>query len=140
MSRVSKKLFFEFFNSIPKSVPFNPQWNNGTGYFDGIKDDPIIAALPTGIYTSKTNSPNDRSLIIFQTSDARPFVIAERYSPDTDSQFIVTATTCSYIFMDYEVANQFLLNYNREEIIEFLQQGSAKVQSVITYLSKSLVC
>lgn len=74
-------LFQERYEAISLEVPYNPEWGNGTGYFDGAVKDPAVAALlPVGAMGRCTDEYN-RKMILIGTS-AGTVVIFPRYSDD----------------------------------------------------------
>jgi hypothetical protein len=67
-------------------IPFDPKWNNGTGYLDGIVSDESIKTKPNGLYATHTGicdtadglEPiNDRKVII-AVKDGKVYVAFER--------------------------------------------------------------
>jgi hypothetical protein len=81
-------LFDNKFNSITSVVEFNPDWNNGTGYFDAsvqlIGDgEPEIAVVLEPGKMAKCISPNNRKMI-FVGTPLGTCVVFQRYSGSSD--------------------------------------------------------
>jgi hypothetical protein len=80
-------LFDNKFNSITSVVEFNPDWNNGTGYFDASvqlieNGEPEIAVSFKPGEMAKSISPNNRKMI-FVGTDLGTCVVFQRYSNDS---------------------------------------------------------
>ena len=74
MSEV-QKVFTHHFDSVSTTVPFQPEWNNGTGYMNDAVKAPLMQ-------TSKSECPTTRRrLIIIPTQWGGNVVIFERFSP-----------------------------------------------------------
>jgi len=76
--KTTHELFIETFNNITVKVPFNPEWNNGTGYFNGLAEANL--GLPVGTrFTTVTEGENDRKIVGIVTG-AGNVVFFERYT------------------------------------------------------------
>ena len=64
------------FDSIEKEIPYDPAWNNNTGYFDGATK---IELAPGEEAKSVTPAPNNRK-IIFMGTQLGTAVFFERYT------------------------------------------------------------
>ena len=75
--------FVKMFNQITKEVPFNDEWPNGTGYFNGVVNDKKIGLEPGQLAKSVAPGEDKRKLIIVGTRFGN-VVVFERYSPKED--------------------------------------------------------
>lgn len=74
------KQFEELHASLP-TVQFNPEWNNGTGYYDHVCDDKELN-IPKGTMVASTAvSPNNRRMIILGLGNGLHSVVFERFTP-----------------------------------------------------------
>lgn len=76
--QTTHELFLETFNHIGGSIPFNPEWNNGTGYFDKLAEEHI--GLPIGTrFSVDTGGENNRKIVGIVTPVGN-VVFFERYT------------------------------------------------------------
>lgn len=118
--------------SIAANAPvldFNPIWNNGTGYFDGLQNDPT---LPVGISTSTT--ADGRMVLIFNSSDNYPFAFAQRYC---DSKEYVGITTLSYTKLGYQAIVDDVLAMSAEQWTVLLSAGSPAIRQHLAEMLKA---
>lgn len=71
------EMFHKLFNATKKSLPFSKEWENGTGYFDGLTMDESLDELPHGLY--KCVDPFGRAMVIV-ISNYYPVVFFERFT------------------------------------------------------------
>jgi len=91
----SYHLFTIRYNQINKIVPFNPAWNNGTGYYNGAVSGEDAPLIPPGeIVKSVSPAPNNRRILIVGTLLGN-VVVFERYT-DGDKSIIVMNTTRTF--------------------------------------------
>lgn len=81
---MKQEYFANHFNAITKTVEFKPEWNNGTGYMDGIVYDRF---LENG-EVAKTTTENNRRVIIVGTRFGN-CVFFERYTPTPETENVV---------------------------------------------------
>jgi len=82
-------LFDKKFNMITTEIPYDPAWNNNTGYFDNAVEGPNAVILePT--MEAKSTTDNNRKLIFIGTV-LGTIVVFQRYSGRSD--VIVTNQT-----------------------------------------------
>lgn len=78
------QLFTELHASLP-TVQFNPEWNNGTGYYDHVCDDKELN-IPEGTMVACTSvAPNSRRMIILGLGNGLQSIVFERFTPNTGS-------------------------------------------------------
>jgi len=81
-----------------KPVPFNPVWNNGTGYFNGAVKGEAAPKLAVGeVACSMTLSDEPRKLIIIGTPVGN-VVVFQRYSNRDDIYTVNTTSTFTSLF------------------------------------------
>ena len=76
------------FNAIfaaTKEIPFNPEWNNGTGYFDGAEMGPNAPLLHGGEVVRATD-PKGRRILIMGTCLGN--VVVFQHFSDRDDVFV----------------------------------------------------
>jgi hypothetical protein len=78
-----------FFSAVADGsvIPFNPEWNNGTGYLDGAVKDAAIASKADGLYASYTGmtgytgpEPIDDRKVLIAVKDGKVYIAFERSS------------------------------------------------------------
>ena len=79
MTQTAHELFLEAFNKA-KIIPFKDQWNNGTGYYDGITSDEDLNLQRGQVVASRSPEPNNRKLLIKGLGKGAQMVIFERYT------------------------------------------------------------
>lgn len=80
-----KEMFEELLAKANRSIEFDMEWANGTGYFNGARD----VEVPHGeIWTAVAPAPDSRRLVLIGTC-VGTIVLFERYTPDGDSPFVV---------------------------------------------------
>jgi len=84
-SAVVKRNFLSLFDKLDIAIPFNPEWKNGTGYFDHAVDCWVMKGNVV-----KTICPTTARRIILIGTVLGTVVVFERYSPDMDQPFILT--------------------------------------------------
>lgn len=77
--KTSRDQFQEIFQVIPTTVAFDPEWRNGTGYYDGIVN-AKLGLKPGQMAKCEDVAPNSRRIIIVGTRWGNVAVF-ERYSP-----------------------------------------------------------
>lgn len=85
MSDLTGGNFIERYNKIEKSIPFNKDWNNGTGYYDGAVHD--VKLEPGEEAKSISPMPNNRR-IIFIGTQLGTIVLFERYTNGADGVIV----------------------------------------------------
>lgn len=84
------QLFTELHSSLP-TVQFNPEWNNGTGYYDHVCDDKELN-IPKGTMVASTSvSPNSRRMIILGLGNGFHSVVFERFTPNIGSPEVLVS-------------------------------------------------
>lgn len=84
MSEV-QRAFAHHFDSITTVVPFQVEWNNGTGYMDGAVKTPLAQ-------TSKSECPNTgRRLILIPTQFGGNVVVFERFKPKQERSPVIVS-------------------------------------------------
>lgn len=79
MTQTAHELFLEHFYKT-EVIPFNPDWNNATGYYDGAVSDEELN-LPRGkMIASVSPEPNNRKILIKGLGKGVHMVIFERYT------------------------------------------------------------
>lgn len=78
----ASKTFSNLFDYIKEEVPFNPDWANGTGYFDGLSRNTKLLKLENG-QRVKAVDEHGRRLIIVGTRLGN-CVVFERYSDNAN--------------------------------------------------------
>ena len=79
MTQTAHELFLEHFYKT-EVIPFNPDWNNSTGYYDGAVSDEELN-LPRGkMVASVSPEPNNRKILIKGLGKGVHMVIFERYT------------------------------------------------------------
>lgn len=73
------KFFTEKFNFITTELIYNPEWENGTGYFDYLLKDDAVRTQLKSCEQARCIDPNGRRMIVTQTL-AGLVVVFERYS------------------------------------------------------------
>ena len=62
-------------------VPFNPKWANGTGYMDGLLEDPEVKDLPTFLVCkSQEPAPQMRKIIFINCGEKGVVAVFQRYT------------------------------------------------------------
>lgn len=91
MSTETQALFQKVFsNTEIETIPFNPKWSNGTGYFDhAVEGDEAPVLAPGRIVKSAT--PGGRKILIVGTPIGN-VVIFQRYD-DRDDIYVMNTTT-----------------------------------------------
>ena len=85
-------LFLKHYDQITNEIPFNPLWNNGTGYYDGAVEGGNCPVLKAGeMAKCISDSPNCRHIIIVGTVLGN-VVVFERF---TGGQSEVLTYNCS---------------------------------------------
>lgn len=80
-------IFYNRFNSIEKQIPFEDKWKNGTGYYDGALDIPMVP----GTMVKSYDPTSDRLLAIIGCAGGN-IVVHERYSDgNTAGVFVKTS-------------------------------------------------
>lgn len=77
--------FNEVINQVDKCVPFNPEWNNGTGYLNKATEDSSLALEKGEMARSlsiDTDHPvlNNRRILFIGLGDGRNIVVFERHN------------------------------------------------------------
>jgi hypothetical protein len=78
--------FTNAFNAINVELPFNPEWANGTDYFNGA----MSVDLEVGKRAKSTCTSSKRRMILVGTK-LGTCVAFERYTPETNSPFVVVS-------------------------------------------------
>lgn len=95
------------------TVAFNPEWANGTGYFDNATRD---ASLPTDRLL-KAVEPNGRRLLLIPMAAGGHLVLFDRYSDRQD---------CLVYNVDASEASPIeVVELNEMDIVEFILQSAA---------------
>ena len=71
------EMFHKLFNATKKELPYSQEWENGTGYFDGVTNDESLDGISHGLY--KSIDPSGRAMVIV-ISDHNPVVFFERFT------------------------------------------------------------
>jgi hypothetical protein len=80
-------IFYNRFNAIQKEIPFDTNWKNGTGYYDGALDIPMIQGHMVKSYDLTSN----RLLVIIGCAGGN-IVVHERYGDgNTAGVFVKTS-------------------------------------------------
>jgi hypothetical protein len=80
-------IFYNRFNSVETEIPFNTDWKNGTGYYDGALDIPMVQ----GNVVKSYDPTSDRLLVIIGCAGGN-IVVHERYSGgNTAGVFVKTS-------------------------------------------------
>lgn len=104
-----------------KQIPYNPEWANGTGYFDYAVRGKHAPELSQGeVVAAVTPMPNNRRIIIVGTMKGN-VVFFERYTSNQSGVF-----ACN---MDYEIKKVFagkLPNaiLNEEDVVVIVGDGT----------------
>lgn len=120
--------FNELFEIIQNEIPFNPEWNNGIGYYDGAckgADKVILAPGEMGKCTSPM--PNNRKMI-FVGTPIGPVVVFERFTNGDNGVFVHNA---AHHYISQLVHHQSPLS--AYDISSFLGQAWDKGDSNIGY-------
>ena len=80
------EVFHKLFNTTKKELPFSVEWENGTGYFDGVCRDTTLSELPKGLY--KCVDPYGRAMVIVITSH-QPVVFFERFTNPLQKKVVI---------------------------------------------------
>lgn len=80
--------FNEMFAMITKEIPFNEEWNNGTGYYDGACKGADKVILEIGEMAKCISPmPNNRKMI-FVGTPVGPVVVFERFTGGQNDVFV----------------------------------------------------
>ena len=79
-----------FSNTKTETIPFNPKWSNGTGYFDHAVEGEEAPVLAPGCIV-KTATPSGRKILIIGTPIGN-VVIFQRYD-DCEDIYVKNTTT-----------------------------------------------
>lgn len=88
---MKKSTFEKFYNSVERVIPFNVEWANGTGYFNGaVTED--LGLKPGEVGKSVAGGEDKRRMIIIGTC-AGNVVVFERYTPteNTEENLVVVS-------------------------------------------------
>lgn len=110
-SKELAKRFESALASIKEVIPFNPEWNSGTGFFNGAQE----ANVKIGSAV-QSECPQTRRRLILVGTALGTVVVFERYSPHAD--------------------NSFCLAYHAHQSLDWILGGSylsiAQFSSVVT--------
>lgn len=124
---------FQTFNTIHQEatkVQFKEDWNNGTGYFDNVREDETINNLPAGLYSFHTGEVNNRKGIIVKNNHGETYVIHERYTYDENSEYSQVYVSTSVTIkkdISHRSVTKLLQEKTAEELKELLAEEPAKV-------------
>jgi hypothetical protein len=76
-------MVFDDQEMVKHTVEFNPEWNNGTGYYDSAVDAELPGVEIGEIARSRAPARNSRRLLLIKTTYGN-VVLFERYTPDED--------------------------------------------------------
>jgi hypothetical protein len=83
--------FNEMFDVIKNEIPFNVEWNNGTGYYDGAcKGSDKVILEPGELAKSISPMPNNRKMI-FVGTPVGTVVVFERFSGGENGVYVHNA-------------------------------------------------
>lgn len=83
--------FNEMFEIIKAEIPFNPEWNNGTGYYDGACKGPDKVIIDAGQMAKCISPfPNNRK-IIFVGTPVGTLAVFERFSEGANGVYVHNA-------------------------------------------------
>lgn len=80
--------FESILEKISLEIPFNPEWINGTGYYDGIVKAEL--GLKEGERAKTTCTVSQRRIVIIGTAFGN-VAIFERFTPNGDSAFVLVS-------------------------------------------------
>ena len=90
-------MFYGDFEGVWKdciqSIEFDPEWNNGTDYYNGAMD---VKIKPGSIVKSRSPEPNNRRILLIGTSFGT-IVLFERYTPIEGKRITVVGNMPSKI-------------------------------------------
>lgn len=116
--------FNEMFAMIQKEIPFNEEWNNGTGYYDGAcKGSDKVVLEPGELAKSISPMPNNRK-IIFIGTPVGTLTVFERFSGGENGVYVHNAP---HHFVTQLIQPQSPLNAH--DMISFLGQAWDKGDS-----------
>lgn len=75
-----------FINTVPE-VPFDPAWDNGTGYMDGATNFTVVPGT-----TVKSTDLNGRKIVLMGT-EIGTLTVFQRYAKDDDTVVVYNAPT-----------------------------------------------
>lgn len=91
---MNNQAFLSTFDNVTAIVPFNPEWKNGTGYFDFAVEGENMPSIPTGLTVKCVDDSGRKMLITSIAGKAEDgdmngkqvscVVIFERYSPEVN--------------------------------------------------------
>lgn len=84
LAEMTADLFNTRYNKISKEIPFDPEWNNGTGYYDGAVD---LELAPGEEAKSVSPMPNNRKLIFIGTQ-LGTVVLFQRFTDGADGVIV----------------------------------------------------
>ena len=85
-SLVQFEIFHKLFSTVKKELPFSSEWENGTGYLDGVCRDTTLSELPKGLY--KCMDLYGRAMVIVITSH-QPVVFFERFTNPLQKKVVI---------------------------------------------------
>jgi hypothetical protein len=118
--------FEKLYDRLNLSIPFNPNWNNGTGYLDHITTDRSLDDLSIGLY--KSTDDIGRRIIIVKGNAIS--VIFERYPEASIIKKVVLNTPYRYSGRAARVEQEEKLGYAADDHTN----PSWNVVDVIRYL------
>lgn len=129
--------FNEMFTFVTKEIPFNPEWNNGTGYYDGACKGSDKVVLESGEMAKCISPmPNNRKMI-FVGTPVGTVVVFERFSGGDKDVYVFND---AHHFIGQLVQPQSPLNAH--DISSFLGQawdkGSSNIGNRIDRILKLL--
>jgi hypothetical protein len=102
-----------FENLSISTIPFEPNWNNGTGYFDAAVRHPVTTDC-------QSSDANGRKIIIIKLTGGKNLVVFERYTNNHDVWVSNTPRGISSIFSSK--LSQFEMN-----LVERMLKGDFSV-------------
>jgi hypothetical protein len=118
--------FEKLYDRLNLSIPFNPNWNNGTGYLDHITTDRSLDDLSIGLY--KSTDDIGRRIIIVK-GDAISGIF-ERYPAASIIKKVVVGVPYLYRWRAARAAQEEVLGYS----VDDHNDPSWNVVDVIRYL------
>lgn len=88
INKTTADLFFHHFNHVDAiAVTFNPEWRNGTGYYDHLVYDDVLPDQPFGAIGTSFD-PDSRRKILFLKTRHGNAVIFERFTDGESGVFV----------------------------------------------------